>query len=116
MSKGISKKTQSATGFLTPEAAARRALEEAQNVDLTGHRRVAGDRIRDRDGRAWYVAAVGRDHYTAVPVSSPAYGDIGYVFRMLTDKQIDERDFGFNRGFRLVMKDGTLTEVMSDFT
>ena len=43
------------TGFLTPEAKARRDLVEAQNVDNTVMRRLPGDEVLDRDGRVWVV-------------------------------------------------------------
>lgn len=124
--RGASAKVQNATvheSMLTPEARAKRqALEEAKNVDDTGMRRVPGDKVIDRDGRIWTVQSQHKGSntreagYTITPDRAPDLPDFGYVHRHVTDKQLDEHDFGFKTGIRMAHINGEFVTITTDFT
>lgn len=102
-------------------AQARKDMQEAKNLDMHGTKKVDGQIVEDRDGYEWTIQAAKRDKqgnvwYDVSPVIRPRLGDIGYVFRRLTDQQIDTRDFGFKSGHNLRMVDGELTRVPTQFT
>lgn len=124
--RGASTKVQQATvheSMLTPEARAKRqALEEAKNVDNTGMRRIPGDRVIDRDGRTWTVQSQHKMSktreagYGVTPDRAPDLPDFGYVWRHVTDEQLDRRDFGFKKGTRLARINGEFVTITTDFT
>lgn len=109
------------TGFLTPAAQTRKEMQEAKNLDERGTRKLPGDTCLDRDGYEWRIQAAvkgkdGNGTYLVTPIPRPRFGDMGYVFRRVSDATIDARDFGFKAGTNLRMVDGELVSTPTQFS